>query len=68
MEALLVDRKDKEQLKVLKAFMNALNINFESTTSELPKHVLESINKGLAQAEKGETISLEDFKKKHFRS
>ncbi|MES2445713.1 MAG: DUF2683 family protein [Bacteroidota bacterium] len=68
MEALLVHPKDKEQLKVLKAFMNALNINFESTTSQLPEHVLKSINKGLAQAEKGETISLEDFKKKHFRS
>lgn len=67
MEALLVHPKDKEQLEVLKAFMNALNINFESTISNLPDHVLESINKGLAQAKNGEVISLEDFKSKHFK-
>ena len=67
MEALLVHPKDKEQLAVLKAFMNALNINFESTEDKLPDHVLQSINKGLEQARNGETISLVEFKNKHFK-
>ena len=67
MEALLVHPKDKEQLAVLKAFMNALNINFESTEDKLPDHVLQSINRGLEQARNGETISLAEFKNKHFK-
>jgi len=67
MEALLVHPKDKEQLAVLKAFMNALNINFESTEDKLPDHVLQSINKGLEQARNGETILLAEFKNKHFK-
>ena len=67
MEALLVHPKDKEQLAVLKAFMNALNINFEYRNDELPTHVQKSIEKGLEQAKNGELISLEDFKSKHFK-
>jgi len=67
MEALLVHPKDKEQLAVLKAFMNALNINFEYRNDELPAHVQKSIEKGLEQAKNGELISLEDFKSKHFK-
>ena len=67
MEALLVHPKDKEQLAVLKAFMNALNINFESTEDKLPDHVLQSINRGLEQARNAETISLAEFKNKHFK-
>lgn len=67
MEALLVHPKDKEQLAILEAFMSALNINFEYRDDTLPHHVLESINKGLEQAKNGQTISLEEFKNKHFK-
>lgn len=67
MEALLVHPKDKEQLAILKAFMNALNINFEYRNDNLPSHVLESIERGLEQAKNGELISLDEFKSKHFK-
>lgn len=67
MEALLVHPKDENQLAAIKAFMQALNIHFESKEKEMPTHVLKSIEKGLAQIENGDLISLTDFKEKHFR-
>ena len=67
MEALLVHPKDETELAAIKAFMHALNIQFESKEKEMPSHVLQSIKKGLAQMGNGETISLADFKEKHFR-
>ncbi len=67
MEALLVHPKDENELAAIKAFMQALNIQFESKERGMPIHVLESIGKGLEQVENGKTISLADFEEKHFR-
>jgi hypothetical protein len=33
---------------------------------ELPTHVIKGIEKSIRQFEEGKTISLEEFKKKHF--
>jgi hypothetical protein len=37
-----------------------------SQSGALPAHVLKGIEKSMKQAEKGETISLQEFKEKHF--
>ena len=38
----------------------------EPQTDKLPAHVLKSIEIGLEQSKNGQTISLEEFKKRHF--
>ncbi|PWS32947.1 DUF2683 family protein [Pedobacter paludis] len=68
METLLVHPDNEKQLEALKAFMIEQNINFESQTEKLPKHVYQSIERGLKQANKGETISFDEFKLKHFKA
>ncbi len=65
MEAILIHPENAEQLKTVKAVLKALNVRFEKQIP-LPAHVASSVEKGLEQYEKGEAISLEDFKKKHF--
>ena len=48
METLLVHPKNKSQLAAIKAFMEALNINFEQHSYEqFPAHALKSANKGI---------------------
>lgn len=66
MESLLIYPKNKEQLKMLKAVLKALKVQFEPHCEKLPAHVIASIEKGLKQAENGQTISYEEFKEKHF--
>ncbi|MBC6110608.1 DUF2683 family protein [Pedobacter fastidiosus] len=68
METLLIHPKNEKQLEAIKAFMKEQNINFESKKDELPSHLLQSINRGLSQANNGDTISFEEFKSKHFKS
>lgn len=65
MEAIIIHPESIEQLKTVKAVLKALNVRFEKQ-SPLPPHVVASINKGLEQYDKGNLISLEDFKKNHF--
>jgi hypothetical protein len=68
METLVVHPKNKSQLAAIKAFMQALNINFEQHNDEqLPEYIMESAHKGIAQANNRETISYATFKTKHFK-
>ena len=53
-----------EQEKIVKAFLEALDIPFVQEDEHLPDHVLEGIARGLADAEAGRTITLDEFKKK----
>jgi hypothetical protein len=62
MEALIV-YPTKEQTKAVKAFLKALNVDFEKKEEVLPPHVLAGIKRGQEDFEAGNTISFEDFKK-----
>ncbi|MEO6149373.1 MAG: DUF2683 family protein [Mucilaginibacter sp.] len=54
-----------EQEKVVKAFLEALEISFvKDSEDELPPHVLAGIAKGKADIEAGRFITLEEFKAK----
>lgn len=67
MEALLVHPENETQLKAVKAVLEALKVPFEKhKLQKLPKHVIESIEKGVKQSGSGELISLSEFKVKHF--
>lgn len=65
MESLLVHPENKEQLKAIKAILKALKVKFEVQPESLPAHVVKGIERSLKQAENGQTISLEEFKKRH---
>jgi hypothetical protein len=55
----------KAQEKVIKAFLEALEVPFEEKEEEtLPVHVLDGITKGQADIAAGRTISLAEFKKR----
>ena len=66
MESILVHPENAEQLKIVKAVLKALKVQFEPQTATVPPHVLEGIQRGLDQAKNGQTISLQEFKDKHF--
>ncbi|WP_183573170.1 DUF2683 family protein [Mucilaginibacter sp. X5P1] len=66
MESILIHPESAEQLKTVKAFLKALNIQFEPQSNTLPPHVLKSIERSIQQHENGQTISLKDFTDKHF--
>jgi hypothetical protein len=66
MESIIVHPHSTDQLNALKDFLTASNMDFESKKVELPQHVLESIERGIKQADNGQTISFEEFKAKHF--
>jgi len=46
--------------------LKALKVQFEPQPNKFPDHVLKSIEKGIKQYENGQTISLQEFKEKHF--
>ncbi len=57
---------DKEQEKIVKAFLEALGISFEKDDNEvLPQHVLEGIARGQEDFEAGRYITFDEFKKKY---
>jgi hypothetical protein len=66
MEPLLIYPESAEQLKTVKAVLKALKIQFEPQSSALPPHALKSIERGMQQVENSQTISLEEFKERHF--
>ena len=66
MESILVHPENAEQLKTVKAVLKALKVQFEPQSAKLPAHVTEGIERSLKQAEAGQTISLQEFKEKHF--
>ncbi|MBW4890187.1 hypothetical protein KXQ82_10690 [Mucilaginibacter sp. HMF5004] len=66
METILIHPDNVEQLKTVKAVLKALKVPFESKIPDLPLHVSQSIEKSIKQFEAGQTISLQEFKEKHF--
>jgi hypothetical protein len=54
-----------EQEKVVKAFLEAMDIHFEKEDDVLPAHVLEGIKRGQEDADAGRFITFEEFKKKY---
>jgi hypothetical protein len=66
MESILIYPESAEQLKTVKAVLKALKVPFESQSANLPAHVSKSIEKSIKQFEAGQTISLQEFKEKHF--
>ena len=66
MESILIHPESAEQLKTVKAVLKALKVPFEPQSTALPPHVSQSIEKSIKQYEKGQTISLQEFKEKHF--
>lgn len=66
MESILIHPVSAEQLKTVKAVLKALNVQFEPQTTSLPPHVTKSIEKSIGQYEEGQTISIQQFKEKHF--
>lgn len=66
MEAIMIHPENEEQLKTVKSLLRALKVPFEPQSTALPSHVMESIEKGMAQAKQGKVIGLEEFKEKHF--
>jgi len=66
MESILVHPESAEQLKTVKAVLKALRVPFEPQSVNIPPHIAKSIEKSIRQYEDGQTISLEEFKEKHF--
>ena len=66
MEAILVHPESVAQLKTVKAVLKALNVQFELQSDSLPQHVLKGLEKSMQQVEAGNTISIHEFKEKHF--
>jgi len=61
METLIV-YPTKTQEKAVKAFLQALNVQFEKKDEVLPKHVLEGIKKGQEDIKAGDTFTYDEFK------
>ncbi|MFD0763711.1 DUF2683 family protein [Mucilaginibacter lutimaris] len=53
-----------EQAKIVKAFLEALDISFikDDPTTELPEHVLKGIQKSREDFKAGRTMTFEEFK------
>ena len=66
MESILIHPESAEQLKTVKAVLKALKVPFEPQATVLPAHISKSVEKSIKQFEAGQTISLEEFKRKHF--
>jgi len=66
MESILIHPENSQQMKAVKAVLKALKVPFEPQTVSLPSHVIESIDKSIKQYESGQTISLDEFTRKHF--
>lgn len=57
-----------EQEKIVKAFLEALDISFVQEDERLPDHVLQGIARGQEDIKAGRTMSLDEFKKKMLSS
>ena len=66
MESILIHPESAEQLKAVKAVLKVLKVPFESQAAAVPSHVSQSIEESIKQYKEGKTISLDEFKKKHF--
>ena len=64
--SMFVIHPTEEQEKVVKAFLEALDIPFATDEEEqLPPHVLEGIKKGQEDVAAGRFITYEEFKKRY---
>jgi chaperonin GroEL (HSP60 family) len=58
---------DIEDESLIEQVKNLISFNQEEEgNSDFPSHIKESVIKSIAQADSGNTISLEKFKQKHF--
>ena len=62
MKSIVKHLESAEQLKTVKV----LKGQFETQRADLPSHVSKSVEKSIKQFEDGQTISLREFKEKHF--
>jgi hypothetical protein len=57
---------DQQQEKIVKAFLEALDISFEKDDNEiLPQHVLDGIVRGQEDIAAGRYITFDEFKEKY---
>lgn len=68
MESLLIHPRDPNQLEQIKTYLQSLKVAFEIKKSAFPGHVIEGIQKAIAEGEAGQTISFDEFRNKHFLS
>jgi hypothetical protein len=68
MESLLIHPQDPGQLEQIKAYLNSLKIAFEVKKSNLPSHVIDGIEKAIAENHAGQTMSFGEFSQQHFLS
>ncbi len=61
---MVLDLEDLNLIRQIKDLL--LNNNHQENLEDLPQHVKEGVIEGLAQAERGELISFDEFKAKHF--
>lgn len=64
MEAITIHPGSTQQLERVKVFLKELGIPFENQSHSLSEKLVESINRGVAQSDRGEYIGLKEFKKK----
>lgn len=67
MKAITIHPESLEQFEMVKAVLKALKVPFEPQSTSLPKHIENSVSKSLEEFESGHTISMETFKRKHFK-
>ncbi|HZW69219.1 MAG TPA: DUF2683 family protein [Hanamia sp.] len=68
MESILIHPQDPGQLEQIKAYLKSLKVTFEVKRNGLPPHVIEGIQKAIAEDDAGQTISFDEFKERHFLS
>ena len=61
MESLVIHPENVQQLRMVKAVLKALKVQFEPQVTKLPDYVLKGIDKSLQQIAAGNSISLEEF-------
>ena len=66
MKAITIYPENEEQLQAVKSILKILKVPFGQPSDSLQPHVLKSIERGLKQVEKEQTIDVVEFKKKHF--
>lgn len=62
METLVVHPKDENQLAAIKAFMQALDIDFEKQDDSLSEYVINRINESRLEAKEGKLIEFKGVK------
>lgn len=65
MNAITVHPENQEQLEKLKSILSELEIPYENQKELSDSSLIESVEKGIQQSQKGEVISFATFKEKY---